>query len=46
MVSYICNEGYFAFGLNSENLQTECLIDRSYSLGSEDLATCVPIGMF
>ena len=45
-VSYECNEGYFAFGPNSANLQTTCLDDRSYTLGAEDLATCVRIGLF
>ena len=46
IVSYICNEGFFASGPNSENLQTECLSDRSYSRGIEELATCNPIGLF
>ena len=46
IVSYMCNEGFFASGPNSENLQTECLSDRSYSRGVEELATCNPIGLF
>ena len=40
---YICNDGYFAHGENSDKLSTECLKNRTYSLSSEDLATCAPI---
>ena len=43
-INYTCNEGYFPFGSSSEYLQTECLKDRSYTLGTEELADCVPIG--
>ena len=44
VITYTCNEGYFAFGPNSENFQTECTKDRSYSLNKDQLAKCVPIG--
>ena len=43
-VKYVCNEGFFAHGANSENLETVCLKDRSYSLQTKQLATCVRIG--
>ena len=41
---YACNEGFFPFGPNSENLETKCMEDLSYTLGADELATCVPIG--
>ena len=41
---YACNEGYFAFGPNADNTQTQCLSNRSYTLDSEQLLQCVSIG--
>ena len=45
-VKYVCNEGFFAHGANSENLETVCQEDRSYTLQAKQLATCARIGMF
>jgi len=42
-VKYACNEGFFAYGNNSENLETVCLEDRSYTLQGEQLASCARI---
>ena len=43
-VKYVCNEGFLAHGENSENLETVCKEDRSYTLQAEQLATCARIG--
>ena len=42
-INYKCNEGYFAHGVNSEKLSTECLGSGNYSRSNESLATCAPI---
>ena len=41
---YACNEGYFAFGPNADNTQTQCLSNRTYTLDSDQLLQCVSIG--
>ena len=43
-VTYKCNGGYFAYGVNSNQLSTTCLEGgKTYSLQADDLAKCAPI---
>ena len=42
-VNYECKDNHFAHGVNAAKLSTQCLADRTYSLSSDDLATCAPI---
>ena len=42
-VNYECKDNHFAHGVNAAKLSTQCLADRTYSLSSDDMATCAPI---
>ena len=42
-LTYQCDDGYFAHGVNSDQLSTRCLDDGTYSLEKESLALCAPI---
>ena len=48
-ILYKCKDGYFAYGVNSNRLQTQCIEIYEtlvYNVPSERLATCAPTCKF
>ena len=43
-MQYRCKNGYFAHGDNFNHLTTECRSDGTYTLQTNDLATCAERG--
>ena len=46
ILEYTCEDDYFAYGANSDKLQTECQRDGKYSLQASNLTSCVRICEF